>query len=167
MQKQFINTTQLEQMLRDLKASAFCTITAITEPKMTKGNPFAGVQKISVANVNINFNYSNAVNKRRDKEGNEEVFVPHARKWGQRVAGTPLVEHKGMIYLEARYMSAPSNITYVLNGNIIDKREIEEYLPKTNSNAEHQGLEKEVIVRDIKLSNIAEIIINKTEYKIV
>lgn len=168
MQKQFINVDQLRQMLMELKTSTFATIETVTEARMNKkGNPFLGTKKISAANVNINFSYANAVNKQRDKENNEEEFVPHARKWGQRIPKTPLIEHKGEFYLEARFMNAPSNTTYVFNGKIIDKRELTPFMPENNSNAEHQGVEKEIIIRDFKLSNISEIILNKTHYKIV
>jgi len=88
-----------------------------------------------------------------------EVFVPHARKWGQRIEGTTFVEHKGEIYVEAKFNGKPSNIEYFCDGAPIAKSEVALYLKEANSNAEHQGVsrENEIIIRDFKIRNIVDI----------
>ncbi len=169
-----ITIIDLQVKLSQVRTATFVTITSLTDPTMNKGgNPFYGrLKKKSTANVQINFNYANAVNKVRDKETTElevETFVPHARKWGERIQGTPLVQHKGQIYVEARFINSPSKTEFFCDGNLIDKTEVAQYLKEPNSNAEHQGIqeENEVIVRDFKLSNIVAIKMMGEEFEII
>lgn len=169
-QVRLVNVSQLREILNGLLTSTTASVSYITEPAMCKtNNPYAGlVKKHSQANVMINFTYANSVNNALKKAGEVADFTPHARKWGTRLEKSPLVEHKGAFYLEARFMN-PAKSQYVANGSVIDRLEIAPYLPQSNSNAEHQGLseEKEVIIRDINLNNISEIKMLGEHYKVI
>lgn len=164
-----INQEQFRVILSALKGATPITFTAITEPDMyKKDNPFFGrIQKMFSANVMIGVIYENSVNTARAKEGNEEEFVAKPRKWGQRIHGTPLVEHKGQYYMETRFLNTPHSPTFFLDGKEIDKSLIAEWLKDSGSNAEHQGLEKEIIIRDYKLGNIKEAKLLGEHYVIV
>jgi hypothetical protein len=158
-----ITIIDLQVRLAQLRTATFATITTITEPSMNKGgNPFYGrLTKKTVSEVTLNFIYANSVNTQREKENKslEEtpVFVPHARKWGEKIQGTCLVQHKGNVYVEARFGKQIAKSEYFCDGAPIAKTEIAMYLKESNSNAEHQGVsrENEVIMRDYKLSNVA------------
>lgn len=138
------------------------TIVAETEYKMNKtNNPYHGeVTKMTTANVFINFNYQNSVNRVRAKEGNEEVFEAHKRMWGERVPGTPLIMHKGAFYLEVRFLGEDKTRSGLFHqGRPIDRSLLSAWVTEKKSAAEHQGVseENEVIMRDFKLENIREI----------
>ena len=107
------------------------------------------------------------------KEGEAADFTPAARKWGHHIPNTPLIHHinkEGVekFYLETRFLNA-SKPTYIFQGNPIAKETIENYLVKSNSNAEHQGLseENEVIIRDFELSGIRSIKVLGKHYEII
>ncbi len=160
----YITRKELEKKLMAITGATPATIVAETEPKMNKtGNPYFGqVTKLTTANVFINFNYENSVNRARAKEGNEEKFEAHARKWGERVPGTPLVMHKGSFYLEVRFLSEDkTKSAYFHNGQIIGKSILEAWMPSKNNVAvaETQGLSEDavIIMRDYKLDTIREI----------
>lgn len=155
-----ITSEELKNILANIKGATMATVTTITEPSMKKtNNPYLylGVKKITTINCTINFIYANSVNNQRKKEGQPQDFSPHPRKWGQRIQRTPLIEHKGEYYLEIKPNGKPQDITYTLNGTIIGKKELEKFLYEKKSNAVHQGVKKEIIVRDVKLSNISQI----------
>lgn len=169
-----ITIIDLQVKLSQIRTATFATVTYLTDPSMNKtGNPFYGrLKKKTTANVTLNFIYANSVNKVRNKESEElevPTFVPHARKWGERIQGTTLVQHKNEIYVEARFTNKPSKVEYYLDGALIEKSEIAMHLKEANSNAAHQGVseENEVILRDIKLSNIAEIKMGGEHYVII
>lgn len=168
MTQQFTSTQQLSGILLAIKGAKMLTVTIETEPKMRKtNNPhFGNVTKRTTMNVTMNFIYANSVNSQRTKEGNDEVFVPKARKWGEKIPGTCFVMHNGMMYMEVKANGAPQSVEYFLNdtGANIDKSEIAFYLQESNSNAEHQGVEKEIILRDIKIMNVKECKVNNIHY---
>lgn len=164
-----ITAVELQVKLAQVRTATFATITTVTEPQMKKtGNPYLGrIRKKQTMNVVINFDYANSVNNQLKKEDKEATFVPHARKWGERIQGTCLIQHKGQVYLEAKPNGKPSASEYLFDGEPIEKAKIALYLPKENSNADHQGVEKEIIIRDFKLSSIAEIKLQGEQYEII
>lgn len=163
---QFIDKHELYQLFAGLRGAKMATIETETEVAMRKtNNPYAGfVTKRTRINVTLNFNYTNSVNNQRGKEGNQEDFVPHARKWGNRIDGTTLILHKGIVYVEAKPNGKPQSVEYLFKGQPIDKSELLPWLPVANSNKEHQGVEKEIIVRDYKLDSILAVDMNKIHY---
>lgn len=153
-----ISQQQLQVLLRDIKGAQPATIVAVTTPTMTKtDNPYMGrVNKMQMTNIFINFIYENSVNRQRLREDETPDFVAHPRKWGQRITGTPLVEHKGKFYLEAKVEKVFDSVYYI-DGAQADTKLLTPFLPTKHSNADHQGVEKEIIVRDYSLDNIREI----------
>lgn len=170
-----ITLLALQIMLGRVQTSMMATLITLTEPSMNKGgNPYYGrLKKRKVQNVNINFIYANAVNNQRKREAGEdeeapETFVPHARKWGQRIQvdgkNTPLIEHKGNVYLEAKPNGKPQSEEFFCDGLPIKKEDIALYLKEKSSNKEHQGVEKEIFIMDYNLANICEIKMNGNHY---
>lgn len=185
-QKQIEQITrgQFYAILSGIRGAKMCTIVTHTEPVMNKfdreerknPNPFLGaILKETRINVTLNFNYTNSVNNQRAKEGNEEEFVAEPRKWGERVAGTPFVTHtkKGQhnteVYVEAKANGAPQSVRYFAKDNNADipVEHLKPFMPEKSSNAEHQGVEKEIIVRDFKFNSIVEMLIDGHHYAIV
>lgn len=166
MTKTPISFAKLTKILFDVVGHKFLTITTETEPKMRKtNNPYFGkVKKVVTSNVSMNFDYSTVVNNRLNKEGKEKTFVAKPRVWGERIPNTCFIMHNDAMYVELHYKSEPSSTKFFLDGNEIEKTLIQEFLQEPNSNAEHQGLDKEVILRDVKISNIKEVKINGFHY---
>jgi hypothetical protein len=163
---EYVTLEQLTNILRTVNRPMPVTFVAVTEVKMNKtNNPYFGrLSKKQKSNVFIKFDYANSVNKARLNEGKEADFVPQQRKWGVHIPNTPLIEHNGTYYLEARFLGSESKIDYLLDGNEeFDKKLIEEFLPKTSSSS-NQDLEKEIVMRDFKLSGINEITMNGIRY---
>ena len=128
---------------------------------------FGNIIKRSKANVTFNFKYENSVNNARVKEGNTEYFTPKPRKWGEKIPNTCFVLHNNTLYAEVKFNNSPSEVIYKLKtGEIIDIELLKPFI--TERNSKHQGLseEKEIILRDIKISNIKEIIMDKEHYMI-
>ena len=162
---------QLADKLRSLKGATFVTLVTKTVPNMrVAGNPFRDkVFKVSRVNGTINFIYGNSVNRQRGREGKVADFQPEPRKWGTRIEGTPLVEHKGYIYLEMKVENALGHSFLWSNGNSMSADEaanlttylFESYQPKT------QQTDKEITLRDYALKSIVAITIDGTQFVIV
>lgn len=149
---------ELKAALASRKGTSFVTIVALTDPRMRKrGNPYIGrVQKRSTVNGAIGWIYQNSVNRERARENLEPDFEAFPRKWGQRIKGTPFVEHKGKTYLELKVERAIST-EYLLDGEVVDKSVIEEWLPKRKPEGERQEVDRPIILRDYDLANIKAI----------
>lgn len=149
---------ELKAALASRKGTSFVTIVALTDPRMRKrGNPYIGrVLKRSTVNGAIGWIYQNSVNRERARENLEPDFEAFPRKWGQRIKGTPFVEHKGKTYLELKVERALST-EYLLDGEVVDKSVIEEWLPKRKPEGERQEVDRPIILRDYDLANIKAI----------
>ena len=156
----------LVKALMQVKGATPATFISVTQVKMNKKNaakepnPFHDlIYKRQKANVFINFDYSKSVNRARDKEGNEEEFVAKPRKWGEHLEGTPIITHNGKYYLETRFLGYEPQVEYLKENASIDKSVFESFLPpeRPATSKEHQGLEEEIIIRDIDIKNIHQI----------
>ena len=145
------------------------TIVATVVPSMRKtGNPFYGrVTKTSTVNGMIGFKYENSVNNQRKRENIGKEFVAEPRKWGVRIAGTPIVEHKGQSYLEVKVQRVFDTVYCVDNRLACDEeiKAIKGFFPTNKDN--RQEVEKPVILRDYCLDSINEIRIAGKWYTIV
>ncbi len=119
--KQITKEDLIDLLINFQKASP-ATIIAFTKVKMNKkDNPyFDRITKIIVANVFLNFKYINSVNNQRIKENKDDNFIPHERRWGERIKGTTLVKHKNEYYVECRFLKV-AKVTYLLENDFIDK----------------------------------------------
>jgi hypothetical protein len=164
-----INQDQLKDLLNQ-KGTTIVSFTAVVDPKLKKtGNPFdpGQVMKRSVVNGMVGWNYQNSVNNQRVREGNEEEFVAHPRKWGERIQGTPFVEHNDKTYLELKVESTKDPV-YLVDGKEATDAQLEtihRFLP-TRSGSSRQGTEKMVIIRDYNLATIKSIKTKGQEYTV-
>lgn len=162
----FVTLEELTEVLKGVNHAMPATVIAATDVDMNKtGNEYhKRITKVQKANVFIKFDYANSVNKQRIKEGKEPDFVPKARVWGVHVDNTPLIEHKGQYYLEARFLGYEPEIDYFLDGKTpIEKAKFEAYLPPKKASTT-QDLENEVVMRTFKLDGVREVTINKIRY---
>jgi hypothetical protein len=149
-----MNTNELRDNLMQMKGAVICTVNAETTPKMRKtDNPYVDVVKVSSVNGIINWIYEDAVNKQRSREELEPNFTAFPRKWGNRIKGSPLVEHNGNYYLEMKVQSAQAQ--YILGNEEIAVSELIPYFYDRSKS--RQGVEKEVVLRDYALENIKSI----------
>lgn len=160
-----VNKMELVRALMQLTSATPATFVAITDVKLNKSNPYFGrLQKKQRSNVFINFDYENSVNKALIKEGKTPDFKAKPRQWGNRIPNTPLILHKNVYYLEARFLKHEPHVEYFLDGDSIEKEMIENHLPPERNEAKH-GLEEAIIIRDFKIDSIHEITVNGIHYK--
>jgi hypothetical protein len=147
----------------------FVAIETLTAARVRKtGNPHPNVLKRSKVQAVIGHNYAQSVNHQRVREGSTPDFQALPRKWGQRIAGTPFVTHNGKLYLECGVLKVLGASTFELpNGEPIDSDKVTPFLPTTYSNAEHQGVDREVILRDYALESIQRITIDGETLEVV
>ena len=164
---------KVSQVLADVNGASFISMDTETVPKLTggKANQMQGrVKKVnSGASIMVFQNkhgsaYDAMVKRRLAKEGkNPESFQLSPRTWGTRIPGTPLIEHKGELYIEVIFLKGGKS-SYTLDGKPIAASEVQG-LPKANDSDDNQGgLDDKVIIRTFKLSNITWLKIGKREF---
>jgi len=166
----------IEQLIAKFKSgvvngSTFIGIDTATIPILKGGqkNDMQGrVTKLSTGNnvmvfQNKNVNaYQKMVERRLLSEGKTPIFELKPRKWGERIKGTPLIEHKGQFYLEVIFLK-PGSVTYLLDGKPI-RKELITGLDTNKKEGEQAGLENKVIIRTFKMLSIARITLNKETF---
>jgi len=164
--KNVITTAKMVEMIVEHKGTEFATIEVLTDAKLKKtGNPFEGtVMKRSKMNVCIGFNYENSVNNQRSREEVEEEFKSQPRRWGTRI-DLKTVAHNGNVYLTVKSEKCLST-SFELDGTIISEGKIKHLLPKKYV-SKTQGVDKEVVYRDINVENILAINFRGEEYIIL
>jgi hypothetical protein len=155
--KTTISKAELETILQNVKGNTFATITTSTEPAQVGSSPFkTTLRKISRVNVALGFIYSNSVSNQEKREGLAGNFEAQPRKWGVRVAGTPLVTHKGKTYIEAKVERSIGH-GYLVEGRRTAKATVSPFLRPTSKPSTQAHIEKPVILRDYSLDNILRI----------
>ena len=150
-----------------VKGTSFVTIYAETIPKIKKtGNPFKTVYKRTKMTGVIGFDYGNSLNKQASKDGlGDREAKPRA--WGTLSDNRIWVEHKGKKYLQMKVESSSSPIYLDENRNEIPKEKIAPFLYERNVTSSQQDLSKEIVVRDISVSNITSVVFNKNHWHVI
>lgn len=169
MEYEIISVTQFQALLAEAKGAKIITLTTLTTPDVKKDCPYKDVVKISVVNGIVNWHYSYAVNRQREREGKEKDFEPSPRKWGTRLKGLPFVSHvrkdgEHKLYLEVKVERILSIEYKDSEGKLIDNKELEPFLKEKKNSKGLQGLEKEIICRDYSIESIVTINIQGQGY---
>ena len=123
----------------------------------TETTPMRGVKKFTRNMKVILFNeprYEAMVREKLSKQGlNPENFTVSDLPWGARIADSPLILHKGVMYLQT-VLSEPGESFYFISGLSVDPEELGIRPRRTN-----QGLEpgNEVLVATYKIENITRL----------
>lgn len=159
--KQVVNKT-IAQIFSAVNGNTIISMDTVTKPvlKGGKSNPLQGrVTKVMrgasvmvFQNKNTN-GYEAMVKRRLEKEGKATDFKVGPRQWGERVDGTPIVEHKGKRYLEVIFLRA-GDVEYQLDGKVISAELVGE---QTSSNGEQGGLDNKVIIRTFAEESITRL----------
>lgn len=159
-----ISSAAFVSMLYSVRGATMVSFIASTEPKLKAGNPFPGLRKITKIGAVLNFNYTAAVNRQREREGVVADFVAEPRKWGQRVEGTPIVTHNGKFYVEAK-IERSEIMGYIMPDlSMVDEHEVLNWLPNRHSG--RQAVEKAIVLRDFSVENIRSMRMKGNEYVI-
>lgn len=170
-----ITKNELAAKIIGMRGVSFARAKTVTEPDMNKtGNPFHGlVEKVSdVRGIVGNWNYARSVQNQLDRESIDVEFVPHERKWGNRIEGTGIVEHKGKMYVEMKVEGTGSEPEYRWkNSGILltesELSELKKFLRKSAAPATQESIEKKIVLRDYKLDSIVEFNFQNEKFKIV
>jgi len=167
-----ISQSQFESLLFATHSCQFISLTAVTDPAMRKRqNPYLGARKVSLVVGAINWQYSRTVNRQRGREQKLMDFKALERTWGTRIKQTPLVSHvcgpdgETRLYLEVKI---ERRSTFYFDRNThqrIDEAAIEPFLTKPDEQP-RQGLDREIVLRDFALKNIAELSMAGEQYTI-
>ena len=162
-----ITKADLITLVNSATGASFISLDMESEAKMRKtGNPYVGAVKEVTLSGQINFDYANAVNNQLEREGNATAgtFTAQARAWGTREGNW--ITHNGNHYLTVKVQNA-SDPVFFFEGKQIAKDVLTPFLTESKKPHTQAELDKEVIVRDVKLDSIKVIRAFGEEYKVV
>jgi hypothetical protein len=146
---------EIEDLLNQIRGCTFASLDAETFP-------YPGIKKVTTGQQVMLFTnkggsaYEKMVRRRLDSIGkNPANFVLGDRAWGEPIAGTPLIYHRGKHYLQVIEVHEGVSAFYFTSGQpIVNPEKLGLSRKRTN-----QGLSKEdeVVVRTYKLDNIIRI----------
>lgn len=146
------------------------TLITRTDARLKKtGNSFGAVVKESKVNCIVGFNYENAVNRQQVREGAEHgAFEAQERGWGEH-QGLKFIEKDGVWYLQCKIEKSLEAPRYyqVSTGRELTAEEVKPFQPAKHSSKDSQGVEKEIILRDYKLSSLLFVTIGGETYQLI
>lgn len=165
-----INQIKLLEILSNVKGAQPITISAFVDARAKKtGNPYSEIRKLSKVNGFTGADYETSVQRQETREGNAPSFEASERKWGERISPA-LVKNKDKFYLviQPRATAKPIYFAKKVGGffKAISKQSIADLLPVAKSNAEAQGVEKEIVYRNYSLESIGAISIGGEKYRV-
>jgi len=112
--------------------------------------------KIQQYNVELNKNYGELVNEKREEENKESDFKSEKRKMGGVNVNRAIIDKEGQLYLTSILISTGQKKYEYLNKEI-EKSTFERFVPIKKTYSGNQGLDNQVIVNTFKLENIVEL----------
>lgn len=171
-----ITYTQLERLMRTVKAPTPIAFTALTTPKMRRRqNPFLCpccrepvVQKRARVSAFLRASYTGSVNRQRAREGNPRYFTSVGRTWGNREIMTPLIQYRGELYLNLK-RERLLDVEYLILGEPASGEQLEQVeslLIQPASESNRQELKKQIVTRDYRLDRVRRLSMKSHEYTI-
>lgn len=165
-----LNTAQ--DAFSKLAGGTFVGMDTLTEVKLKGGkkNPMqgrvtkrmTGAQVMCFSNTNGSA-YEAMVKRRLVAEGKDAGdFQLSPRAWGERIQGTPFVEHNGRHYLEVIFLRAGA-VEFLLDGKQIAREDVEGL--DEGQAGEQGGLENKVVIRTFALEGITALRANGQEWR--
>jgi hypothetical protein len=112
-----INTSLLAAV-ESVKPATFAHIEYESTEKLPKYLGLGIVTKRTSGNVQLRYNYENAVNNRLEKAGLERTFEAQSLPWGQWFIPNLIITHKDETYLRFySFKGAEMNVTYFVDGH--------------------------------------------------
>lgn len=160
-----ISKIELIEKINSIKGASMVSIDIVSEPRMRKtDNPYLGATKSVTLSGVINFNYENSVNNQLERENKERDFESQSRSWGTHEGN--LITHKGEYYLSIKVQNS-SQPVYIYEGHQLEKAAVEPFLYESRKPHTQENVEKEIVVRDVKISNIKSFRAFGDEYLVV
>ena len=147
---------QCKGQVRTRKKADTCPACHFDGPLTSRANPFPDARKVSHVNGMVNWKYENAVNNQRAREQGQDAdpFEAQPRTWGERVPGTPLVQHRGKEYVEVKVQRVLATRYETPEGDGIDVDLLRPFLPVEKTESRRQGVGREIVLRDYGLESI-------------
>ena len=174
-----IDLPRLRSMLAGVRATQFVTIIARTDARLRKRkNPHWPVEKIARVNGAIGWNYGLTVRRQQLREGRKASFHPMQRDWGRRMklpasrnanplrGLVPIIEHKGRLYLELKVERVLDVKYRGAEGDELTAEQVAPFQRARKSQAKHQGVTREIVLRDYALESIESITIGGRTYRV-
>lgn len=163
---QKISRQELVKLVDEQKGAEPVSVDIVTTPNMRKtGNPYLGCTKSVTLSGMFNFDYENSVNNQLAREGKDAEFEAQKRAWGERVGNW--IKHDDAFYLQLKVQGASTPVYVDAKGARIDPTLLEPFIYKSKKPHTQEDLDKQIVVRSVKLENIAVIRVKGAEYLVV
>ena len=168
------NFDELVNGVRNIKGCVFAHIEYTSVEKLPKKLGLGEVTKNVSGQVQLNYDYENAVNNRLEKQGLPRTFSASSLPWGVWDTPNKIIDNKGTLYL--RFYCFKNNkleTEYFVDGRPMtadEKKIMDDYkkgLKKGSTKQSNEGLtENQVEPRSVTMSSITALKCGELDYKI-
>ena len=160
----------LIDQVKNIKGCVFAGMTYRSTEKLPKA--FGNVTKVVNKQVQLNYDYENAVNRRLKAEGKTADFKANSLPWGSWYVPNKVIEHKGEYYLRMySFKDAPCTTEYYVDGRPATDAEVaninayKNAHKKTSNRQADAGLtEHQVEPMNVKFTNIIDLRCGEIQY---
>lgn len=161
----------LIEQVKNIKSCVFAGITYRSTEKLPKA--FGVVTKVVDKQVQLNYDYENAVNNRLKKAGKDANFKAESLPWGSWYVPNKVIVHGDEYYLRMySYKGAPCTTEYYVDGRPATAAEVaninaykDAHKKSSNRQAEVGLTEHQVEPMNVKFTNIIELRCGEIQYK--
>lgn len=163
-----VTKTELVRLFQSIKGNTAISMVAETEADMNKkNNPYYGTRKTNTIAGLIGFDYENSVNNQLGREDKDMDFVARKPVWAVGTDCRHIVTNKDgselYVYIKVQSAGTPS---FSFNGQPVDAEVVKPYIKEHKKPMTQDGLEKEIVVRMFKVSNILSVKMLGEEYRV-
>ncbi len=178
------NPTDFINIVGDIHGTSAANMTSVVEVKhLVKSKAtktlFSDAFKDEIyctkqENIFIGAKYENAVNNQLIREEKENDFIAESLPWGEWVIPNKIIKHKDAFYV--RYYSGmtnnkPTKMYHYKDGTMLTDEEVNllfsDYVSEKKDGNDHQGTDKEIKPRTIKIENLRSLKLGGNEYQTV
>ena len=154
-----VTESNLYDFFKTIKGVETIEIETLTIPETIKGCPydFCKVTKRRVK-VGASLSLQSEVEANQAAEGHMPHYPLAPRTWGNKIKGTPLIEHNEEIYLPC-IVESNISVCYIDNttGNNISFVDITPWIKKTKEPKKQAGIVKKAIYRNYNINAIMSV----------
>jgi hypothetical protein len=156
------NFAEFVQSVKNIKGCVFAHIEYTAVEKLPKKVGLGVVTKRVSGEVQLNYDYENAVNNRLEKKGLPRTFSANSLPWGTWKVPNKIIEYKGSLYLRFYCVKgAKMNTDWYVDGRPMTDAEhtammqYKDTLKKGSAKQSAEGLdENQVEPRNVNMDNI-------------
>ena len=144
--------SKIDKLLQGYKKGTYITLHTLKQAKVKKSCPYKIVKSSKYKNARLGISYDN-MSQTQVLRNTDEIPKENAGlTWGEWKSFPYVIEHKGKDYLRCYVEIRNIETTWIKDGEVVNKADIEEYLLSSEKKKPKEGVD--IVTLSIKEENL-------------